>query len=391
MNYNLPSLLFTSIAISETGQYQVISSIGYEEFSYGGVWISSDFGQTWTATNSESPYFISTAISNCGRIVMALTIDYKLYHSCDFGLTWHLVNTINLTLNPGVISKQIVISGTGRYQTLVTMGGGLYTSCDFGQTWKLNPEFSTTTGLYFLNASMCASGKIQAVTAFVEAVYFTVILFISNDHGQTWNIANINYAETFLFAPNVSASGQYVSVMGYQNVFNSSDYGNTFTKSSTKIFESGQVIPLSICSSSTCDLMTVSDLYGFIFSCRNYEDSGIKVSTVITENNLVITNGDEVYDYYLVSTIASPVTLTLPEISTLFPGRVRRVTVVDYDSNADNNNITVVCNPNDFIAIPNNENSTSFVLNIKNQNVMFVSLGNKWFIQSGYLEIITPP
>jgi hypothetical protein len=68
-------------------------------------------------------------MSNTGEYQTAVSQNYILYKSDDYGVSWILVN------NGNHIYQDISVSESGQYQTIVTRGYSLYTSDDYGATW----------------------------------------------------------------------------------------------------------------------------------------------------------------------------------------------------------------------------------------------------------------
>lgn len=379
-NYDIPPSFFISIAISSTGQYQIVAAIGLLDSNMG-VFVSSNFGTNWTKIDVEEPYWLDVAISSSGKIMMALTINYHLYKSCDYGATWKEIDITNV--NTGVFLKQIMMSANGEHQTLATLGGSLYNSRDYGETWVENTSF---TGVYWLFGGISHNGQYQTYTGFVG---FTIAVFTSSDYGVTW-IPNMsfNYQETLLYTVNMNATGQYQTIVGLDCIYNSSDYGNTFqlysnlTANGPTIFQTANVV-LSLCCSASGDLLTSTDIFGNIYSCRNYEfrnGTNYKVSNPITDNFSLETNYYQSSDVYKISSNVKPITIILPQILSLFPSPIRTFTIVDYDGNAQNNNITIKCNSNDTISPNGNPNTNIHIINTINANVTFTSDGaNRWF------------
>ena len=112
-----------SCDISDDGKYITVVSFG------GKLYVSDDYGATWTDPIPTSYKWYSIAMSNTGQYQTAVSQDYKLYKSNDYGVAWTLVNIGNY------IYQDISISETGQYQTIVTRGYNLYTSNDYGVSW----------------------------------------------------------------------------------------------------------------------------------------------------------------------------------------------------------------------------------------------------------------
>lgn len=108
----------TSSSISQTGQYMIITSYGYDApWHRAQVNISSDYGVTWTYNNEiiVSGYFYSCDLSSNGEIMIIGNHD-AVYISSDYGVTWK--QEIDPILYGGTI---VAVSGDGNYYV-----GGTY-------------------------------------------------------------------------------------------------------------------------------------------------------------------------------------------------------------------------------------------------------------------------
>jgi len=90
-----PSVTFTNIsigatAISSTGQYQYAAGTKYlyGAAEQGYMYLSSDYGATWSQKTSVYDYFTGMAVSNDGSRVMAVGPSGSCYLSTNTGTTW---------------------------------------------------------------------------------------------------------------------------------------------------------------------------------------------------------------------------------------------------------------------------------------------------------------
>jgi len=124
---------WTSVSISASGQYQ--TSVG----NGGGIYTSSDYGNSWAINNnapqniitysgfgeSSTPaHWSSISISASGQYQTAVVYEGGIYTSSDYGNSWLSTNTAP-TYQPWV---SVSISASGQYQTAVINLGGIYTS-----------------------------------------------------------------------------------------------------------------------------------------------------------------------------------------------------------------------------------------------------------------------
>ena len=116
-----------------------------------------------------------------GQIQSAAGNNINIYISADFGDTWTAKESARDW-------RGIAISANGQYQTAVAYGNYVYISSDYGTTWTQKG----TTDNYF-DVSMSASGQYQSV-----AVYYGNI-FISSDYGKNWSAKESNRAWRTIF------------------------------------------------------------------------------------------------------------------------------------------------------------------------------------------------
>jgi len=90
----------------------------------GGVYISQNFGSTWSLTTlSTSLTWSSISMSSTGQYVAACAIGDGIYISSNYGSSWTLFN------NSSPFNwSSITISSNGQYLTACVKGGGIYTT-----------------------------------------------------------------------------------------------------------------------------------------------------------------------------------------------------------------------------------------------------------------------
>ena len=79
----LPAGDYNSCAISESGQYQIVTN------KVAGIYYSSDYGQTWVQTQSDKS-FMSMAVSASGQyaVTNAIKGSNVVYMSSNYGQNW---------------------------------------------------------------------------------------------------------------------------------------------------------------------------------------------------------------------------------------------------------------------------------------------------------------
>jgi hypothetical protein len=102
--------------MNSSGKYQAYVQGGYQNTISDYIYISSDYGQTWTPTASQR-YWGSVVISSSGQyLVASLNANSQLYISSDYGKTW----TPNA---PSRNWRAIAMSSCGQYISAVVQGG----------------------------------------------------------------------------------------------------------------------------------------------------------------------------------------------------------------------------------------------------------------------------
>ena len=117
----------------------------------GGVYLSTNNGNTWTAANNGVPsYFTITALAVNGINLFAGTNGGGVYLSSNNGTTWNSVN--NGSTHPDDVTA-FAVSGINLFAG--TYGGGIYLSTNNGTSWTaVNNGLTNSTIL-----SLTVSGK----------------------------------------------------------------------------------------------------------------------------------------------------------------------------------------------------------------------------------------
>lgn len=122
---------FRMVAMSADGSRLVTSDTA---IGGGNVWISSDYGDSWTDTGLSAPnwaVFAITSSADGSHLVVSTYTPGDIYTSSDYGANW--------TNRPygGDQIFMLASSSTGKYLAASGSGGGtyIYTSADYGLTW----------------------------------------------------------------------------------------------------------------------------------------------------------------------------------------------------------------------------------------------------------------
>jgi photosystem II stability/assembly factor-like uncharacterized protein len=232
---------FSSVSISATGQYQLISYTGDIHIN-GGCYYSTTYGNTWSQiTNlpASSYSYGTTALSASGQYQAVGSLD-MLHLSSNYGNTWTSLTTESIV--------SVKMSSSGQYITYV--GDGINTSTNYGASFTKTP-----TGNYssLASNSMSGSGQYQLAAEYVP----NNNLYLSINYGSTWNTINLFYGFQFYFyRVCMSYTGQYQIVSttsNNRNYYNpiviSKDYGKQWDLVNTNIIGTGYASQIAMSAS----------------------------------------------------------------------------------------------------------------------------------------------
>lgn len=197
----------------------------------GGIWVSSDYGVTWTAiASTDGRKWFSIATNSNGTKVVAADRGGDLWTSVDSGATWTARRAGGAVHNWDAVAS----SSDGDNLVAVAGEGFIFTSADSGATWT-NRTPSGVTG--FTGVTSNNDGSRLAVTTWSSGLY------TSSNYGETWTARTlpVPYADSPTYLQAVASSGDGSrlvtgsrSLAGGSNVgiiFTSANYGVTWTAS----------------------------------------------------------------------------------------------------------------------------------------------------------------
>ena len=201
-----PAVSWTGAAASYDGSKMAIAT------SNGGVYTSTDYGNTWfKSTNTNSLMFSNMrGSSNLSTLIGCRFADY-VYTSTNFGLTWK-----QITMSGSAYWSKACVSQDG---TIMAVSGGIsgyvYVSTNSGNTW-LQTLYS---GDWSNGLAMSSDGK------YMIAIQSNTQLYTSNDTGNTWVLRTQTGSQNYTGCT-MNSSG---SVMYYINwwgrIMISTNYG----------------------------------------------------------------------------------------------------------------------------------------------------------------------
>ena len=246
------SKFWSSVSVSASGKYQ--TAVASDEYIY----ISSDYGNNWTSAASSQLVWNSVSISASGQYQTACVYSGSIWISSDYGSNW-----TEITSTYGYNWNEVSISASGQYQTACVYSGSIWTSSDYGNNWT---EIITTSAYNWKSVSISASGQYQ--TACINGGY----TYISSDYGNTWEVTTVSNSSVCA----VSASGQYQVVCENDNAYCSNDYGKTWVTNTLQ--PDGNINGVAISASgqyiTTCPYGTGFG-GGYMYNCQNSISAGV--------------------------------------------------------------------------------------------------------------------
>jgi photosystem II stability/assembly factor-like uncharacterized protein len=178
---------WSEIAISENWVASSMSSSGKYQtaLTSNKIYTSSNYGSTWTQVNTSGPQqsFSSISMSASGRYqVVSCSLNFKIYVSIDFGSTWKNYTTTNKF-------NKISVSSSGQF----IIGGhstGLYISDAIGD---LPSEISSrVSGDYSLSIDLSSeiTSRLSGVSSLSSALSSEISSRLSGDSSLSTGLSS---------------------------------------------------------------------------------------------------------------------------------------------------------------------------------------------------------
>ena len=258
------SISLYSIACDSTGAY--VYAVGVDGSGNGQLYASADYGATW-ALNTTLPAIPDNnvnqiACDSTGQLINLTAGPQGIYQSTNGGSTW-------TQLSAPIAGRYWLFLASDSTGTNLIAGersgiGTVFTSSDSGATWVerliyninlalLNSVSIDPTGVYQI-ASFSGSSTMMnqysseivpwnltsgawytGVSISADNQYLIAVEYATNhvnysiNGGSTWNDTGAN-ATSYLENTAISQSGQYMVYLASPAVFQSSDYGTTFSQ-----------------------------------------------------------------------------------------------------------------------------------------------------------------
>jgi hypothetical protein len=280
------------VASSYNGQYQTVVSNGY-------IYISIDFGMTYNGVaGPPTTGWTSVAMSTSGQYQTAVRDSDQIYISSDYGTTWTAVDSSRAW-------SGVSMSSTGQYQTSVVNSGFIYISSNYGITWVAKGLSRTWT-----DVAVSTTGQYQITCRGASAIYRSL------DYGNTWTSVSGTGNMTSIA---MSSTGQYLtgsSSLGYDLQI-SSDFGLTWTipAGTPGSLVWGQV---SISSSGQYQIAGTNDGTGYIYISNDYGNTWVPSFTSLGTGiyNGAFVSGDA---HYIIFTESNSTSIYVSESTNIGP------------------------------------------------------------------------
>ena len=194
-----------------------------------GVFISEDDGLTWKVTSITVENIKGVFNPKSELIFASGTGENNFHRSADNGLTWS-TNVIgipdSIPVSAIVDTKGILFASVGDPQDAArTIGGGIYKSKDDGLTWTKSDDGISD------NTKVSDIALIEN-TLLVSTGYPINIgdrgIFKSTDLGQTWKSTGLNDSQLRLLR--TTSNGQLIAGSNVSSIFISNNKGNSWSQ-----------------------------------------------------------------------------------------------------------------------------------------------------------------
>ena len=185
----------------------------------GGVFRSIDGGLSWTQVNNglEMLFIEDLAVNSSGHLFAGTWEGGGVYRSIDNGDNWTLqINGITNTY----VTAVTVNAGDTLYAG--TWGSGVFRSVDNGDTWTAQSSGMLSANPAVVAFGINANGDLFAGMDFGEGIYKSV------DGGENWTLLSIATGNN-VYAIEADASGTLYAGTYGDGVFTSSNNGDSWT------------------------------------------------------------------------------------------------------------------------------------------------------------------
>ena len=228
---------------------------------YGGVFLSTDNGQSWTAVNSGLTNARIFALAVDGTNVFAGT-EEGVFLSADNGQNWTPVNTglTTLYVTSLAVHESHLFAGT--------LNGGVFRSANNGQNWT--PANTGMTSMHVYSFAAIGSNFFAGSDGGV---------FLTTNQGQNWKAVNAGLTNALIFSLAVNGSTLYAGTFG-GGVFLTANNGQSWTETNTGLTTKYIYSVLG----SKGNLFAGTDMGAFVYDING--DTWSPINTGLTNTNV---------------------------------------------------------------------------------------------------------
>ncbi|MFH0864808.1 MAG: T9SS type A sorting domain-containing protein [Bacteroidota bacterium] len=212
LNYSISNAQWQQTNGPNGGQINCLVSSGSYLFAgtNNGVFISSDNGSTWTASNNGFTNYSVRSLTASGSTILAGTVQ-GIFLSTDNGANWLSAGLDSVSITSIIISGSNIFAGS--------FLDGIYLSQDNAQNWiSMNngvPEDYITINSFLISGSNILAGTEMG-------------LLLSDNNGASWTEAGSPLIDEDINT--LSGSGQDLFAGTQHGIFHSNDSGANWTQ-----------------------------------------------------------------------------------------------------------------------------------------------------------------
>jgi hypothetical protein len=216
-NWNAMSSIIsaTCVAGSSDGTRLAVA----DKAAGGKVVLSTDAGNTWSATIASSANFQSLSVSSDGSRMIGCVSGSRIYISSNYGTNWNQIVSSPVNVNSNWYS--VASSADGSRCAVVVNGGQIYTSSNYGSNWVLQAGSVKTNW-----TAICCSTDGSRLAAAVSGGK----IYTSADYGVTWNIQTNAPTGNWSALDCSSDGGRLIASVNGGGVYLSVNFGFSWVK-----------------------------------------------------------------------------------------------------------------------------------------------------------------
>lgn len=211
--------LWTSLTTSSLGDYT------YAATNAAGLYSSTDFGSSWTASASSvtsSVYLLTATCDYTGQHVVGGTYKGHILVSSDYGASFAVAAA------PVAQWRSSCMSYDGSIAYAATFNASMYISYDAGSSWNELTTQPHTQGYY----SVASDSSGQFIIAAIAA---NSPVYVSQDYGASWTAPASIKAAAIYTATAVSYGGQIMVAAAFvDGIYISYNNGTTWRQASSQ-------------------------------------------------------------------------------------------------------------------------------------------------------------